>query len=147
MKTSITSIFPGSTSYSSSRFRSSSSCPSSLCLLCFTKPFLPCPCPVPVPVFACPLCSRFPCIVVSVFVFLCSCVLIPRPCIALAISSRSFSRTRALYPHPTWSASLYRRTEGIPVISRPNSSYAPLWVSSVTNVGKCSYNALAENAS
>ncbi|KAK0451633.1 hypothetical protein EV421DRAFT_1049413 [Armillaria borealis] len=77
-------------------------------LLCFTEPFLPCPfrsC-VYMPVV-------FPSIVVPVtvcipIVFLCSPVLILRPCIALVVSSHSFSCV--------WSCCL---SEGSCLISRP----------------------------
>ncbi len=106
MKTSITSVVPGSTSYSSPNFGSSSSCPSSLCLLYFTKPLLPCPVPVPcsrscvcVPiVFSVPMhCCSCVCVPIASS---CSRVLIPCLCIVPAISSHSFSWTRALCPSP-----------------------------------------------
>ncbi|PBK92815.1 hypothetical protein ARMGADRAFT_138122 [Armillaria gallica] len=87
----------GVPSHSSSTFGSSLSC----AFLFFVSSFISIFFPRIVFPFLCLLPTVLPCIADLVSVFSCSRVLTPRPCIALANSSRSFSWTRALHTSHT----------------------------------------------
>lgn len=90
-------FFQGVPTHSPSTFGSSLSC----AFLFFVSSFISIFFPRVLFPFLCLLPIVLPCIVDLVSVFPCSRVLTPRPCIALANSSRSVSWTRALHPSHT----------------------------------------------